>query len=424
MINGSFLYVFIGVKNMKSKDRSLFISSAIFIVLMGIISMLSDMTHEGAKSIYGSFLSLTGATPSVISFISGFGEFISCSLILLTGFIANKSKKYWTMTIIGYMINLLAIPMLALTMENGWIFACTLMLLERVGKAIRKPAKSTLVSFSSKNLGEGKSFAFVEFLDQIGAFIGPVILTFVLHLKGSTNLLESYKTCFLVLGIPAIATLIFLFIARAKYPNPENLEVETSKDNKQDNKLVISKSFIFYLVAIGLCAAGFIDFPLITYHVENLNIVNIENLPLLYSLAMFIDAFAALLFGTLFDKYGIKVLILSTIFSFAFPLFIFKLSSELMIIIGICMWGIGMGAQESILKAAVAKLIEKENRALGFGIFEFVFGLCWFIGSYFLGIIYESSILLLVIVSMALEGSSIIFYQASILSNKKRQSSN
>ena len=367
----------------EKKDKSIYISSAIFIVLMGVISMMSDMTHEGAKSIYGSFLSLAGATPHVISLISGLGEFIGCSLILVTGAIANKTKKYWTMTIIGYMINLLAIPMLAITWKNGWVFACTLILIERIGKAIRKPAKSTLVSFSSKNLGEGKSFAFVEFLDQIGA-------------------------------IPAILTLIILLFAKMKYPNPENLEEENNK-NENDSKFKISKSFIFYLIAIGLCAAGFIDFPLITYHVGNLNIIKVEYLPILYSIAMLIDAFAALLFGVLFDKFGIKVLVLSTLLSFSFPLFIFNYSSKPMIYIGVVMWGCGMGAQESILKAAVAKLVPKETRSLGFALFEGIFGLCWFIGSYVLGWLYEFDLIALIITSMSFAGISIIFYVLSSL---------
>ncbi len=405
------------MKEKKKRDYSLVKSSIIFIILMGIVSMMSDMTHEGARSIYGSFLSLVGASPKVISLISGLGEFIGCSLILVTGIIANKSKKYWTMTIIGYMINLLAIPMLCLTSSNGWIFACALILFERVGKAIRKPAKSTLISFSSKNLGEGKSYAFVEFLDQIGAFIGPLILSAVLMIDKNTNLFESYKTCFLILGIPAIVTLTILLIAKAKFPHPEDLEEKVEEIEKK--AFVINKQFIFYLVAIGLCAFAFIDFPLITFHIQNLDIFMVENLPLLYSFAMLVDAFAALLFGFLFDKIGIKILILSTILSLPFAFFIFTSSSKAMIIIGIAMWGVGMGAQESILKSAVAKLIDKDHRALGFGIFEGLFGLSWFIGSLLFGVLYEQSLPIFITLSIVIQLISIPFFFLSSRSKEK-----
>lgn len=398
---------------MEKKDNKVFKLSIIFIVLMGIISMMSDMTHEGAKSIYGSFLDLTGASPTTISLISGLGEFIGCSLILLTGFIANKTKKYWTMTIVGYAINLIAIPLLALTWSTGWIYACGIILLERIGKAIRKPAKSTLISFSSKNLGEGKSFAFVEFLDQIGAFLGPLILSLVLFLNKNTDLFTSYRRCFLVLGIPAIITLIILLIARKKYPHPENLEEEVV----EKAKFTFNKQFIFYLIAIGLCAFSFIDFPLITYHIQTIKLFTVEQLPLLYSLAMLIDAFAALLFGFLFDKYGIKILAVSTLVSLPFAFFIFNFETKTMVLIGVIMWGIGMGAQESILKSAVAKLVGKNNRSLGFGIFEGLFGLCWFIGSLSLGLIYENSLIAFMLISIIMQVIAIPLF---IISSKEK----
>ena len=391
--------------------------SLIFIILIGIVSLLSDMTHEGAKSIYGQFLNIVGASPKVISFVGGLGEFLGSALIFVTSIIASKTKKYWTMTIIGYTINLFCIPMLALTTENGWIYAISLILLERVGKAIRKPAKNTLVSFCSKNLGEGKSFALLECLDQIGAFIGPLILTLVLYLKGTTNLFDSYKFCFLILIIPAILTLCILLFARVKYPTPETFEDDKEED--KSNKLVISKSFKYYLVAISLVAFSFIDFPLITYHVASLNIINEKNLPMLYSLAMLVDSISALIFGFLFDKIGFKTLVLSTLLSMTFPLFIFNFNNSVLIIIGICLWGVGMGAQESILKSSVAKLSTKETRSKCFGLFEGVFGLSWFIGSSVLGLIYEASMIAFIIIPIILQICAMIGYILSIRNYSK-----
>lgn len=391
--------------------------SLIFIILIGIVSLLSDMTHEGTKSIYGQFLNIVGASPKVISFVGGLGEFLGSALIFVTSIIASKTKKYWTMTIIGYTINLFCIPMLALTTENGWIYAISLILLERVGKAIRKPAKNTLVSFCSKNLGEGKSFALLECLDQIGAFIGPLILTLVLYLKGTTNLFDSYKFCFLILIIPAILTLCILLFARVKYPTPETFEDDKEED--KSNKLVISKSFKYYLVAISLVAFSFIDFPLITYHVASLNIINEKNLPMLYSLAMLVDSISALIFGFLFDKIGFKTLVLSTLLSMTFPLFIFNFNNSVLIIIGICLWGVGMGAQESILKSSVAKLSTKETRSKCFGLFEGIFGLSWFIGSFVLGLIYEASMIAFIIIPIILQICAIIGYILSIRNYSK-----
>lgn len=297
------------------------------------------------------------------------------------------------MTLIGYGMNIVAIPLLSLTMENGWIYAISLILLERIGRAIRKPAKSTLVSFAGKNMGVGKTFAWLEFLDQIGAFLGPLFLTIILVYKGESNLFDAYKLCFLILGIPGILTLLFLIFSMYKFPHPENFE-EISKEAQALEKpsLAKQKDFIFYIIGICLVAFGFIDFPLISVYIQSLNIVKVEYLPLAYSLAMLIDALSALLFGYLYDKIKIRSLIIAISFSAFFPIFLFSTTNFYMILVGIILWGIGMGAQESILKAAVATLVNKESRAAGFGILEGLFGFSWFVGSSLFGFLFDKNI--------------------------------
>jgi hypothetical protein len=122
----------------------------------------------------------------------GLGEFIGYALRLVTGYISDKTKRYWPITIIGYAINLIAIPALALAPGLGWVYACGLIVLERFGKAIRSPAKTTLASFAASEVGAGKGFALQEVLDQIGAFIGPLMLFIVLTVKGNDNKLSAY----------------------------------------------------------------------------------------------------------------------------------------------------------------------------------------------------------------------------------------
>ena len=112
------------------------ISGAVaFLTLMGMVSLFSDMTHEGARSILGEYLNLAGASAASIGFVSGIGELCGYSLRLISGFVADKTRKYWTLVIAGYVIQVLAIPALALIPEHGWIWACGLVILERIGKA-------------------------------------------------------------------------------------------------------------------------------------------------------------------------------------------------------------------------------------------------------------------------------------------------
>ena len=388
-----------------------------FIILMGIVSLFSDMTHEGARSILGEYLNLAGASAAAIGFVSGIGELCGYSLRLLSGFIADKTKKYWALVIAGYTIQVLAIPALALIPENGWIAACGLVILERIGKAVKKPAKNTLVSFAASEVGTGKGFAYQEFLDQLGAFLGPVILFFTALIKGSGNLFSTYRICFAVLGIPALITIGLVLYSRKKYPDPEIFE----KTEKQDTPFRFHRSFLFYMIAICLFAFGFADFTLITLHAAKTGAFPAESLSLLYSAAMAVDAFAALFFGWLFDRVGLKALILSTICSTFFAGFVFLSADPRLIGAGIILWGIGMGAQESIMKAAVSKIIPASMRSTGFGIFETGFGIAWFLGSWLLGALYDIKPLLLVSVSCGAQLLAILFYGICIRYKAKEQ---
>ena len=377
-----------------------------FITLMGIVSLFSDMTHEGARSILGEYLNLAGATGATIGFVSGVGELCGYSLRLLSGIFADKTKKYWTLVIAGYTLQVLAIPALALIPQNGWVIACGLVILERVGKAIKKPAKNTLVSFAASEIGTGKGFAYQEFLDQLGAFLGPVMLFFIAAVKGTDNLFSTYRICFALLGIPAVITISLVVLAKVKYPHPEMFE----KAQAATEEFHTQKSFVLYMIAICLFAFGFADFTLITLHAAKMEAFPASTLSLLYAAAMAVDAFAALFFGWLFDRIGLKALMLSTLCSAFFSCFIFLTGDPVLMGVGIVLWGVGMGAQESIMKAAVSKIIPSSMRSTGFGIFETGFGIAWFLGSWLLGALYDTNPGWLVVVSVSVQILAIVFY--------------
>lgn len=377
-----------------------------FITLMGIVSLFSDMTHEGARSILGEYLNLAGATGATIGFVSGVGELCGYSLRLLSGIFADKTKKYWTLVIAGYTLQVLAIPALALIPQNGWVIACGLVILERVGKAIKKPAKNTLVSFAASEIGTGKGFAYQEFLDQLGAFLGPVMLFFIATVKGTDNLFSTYRICFALLGIPAVITISLVVLAKVKYPHPEMFE----KAQAATEEFHTQKSFVLYMIAICLFAFGFADFTLITLHAAKMEAFPASTLSLLYAAAMAVDAFAALFFGWLFDRIGLKALMLSTLCSAFFSCFIFLTGDPVLMGVGIVLWGVGMGAQESIMKAAVSKIIPSSMRSTGFGIFETGFGIAWFLGSWLLGALYDTNPGWLVAVSVSVQILAIVFY--------------
>ncbi len=403
------------------KKRAKLSQAMLFILLFGVVSLFSDMTHEGASSIRGAYLALLGASAGTIGFVSGLGEMVGYSMRYVFGRLTDKTKRYWPMTILGYVLDIAAVPALALVGEHGWVAACGLLVIQRMGKAIKKPAKDTIMSFAASQEGVGKSFGIQEVLDQFGAFLGPVLLYLVMLFRTEGDTFALYARCFAVLAIPGAVTLVLLLLTRAKFPDPEHFEPSP----KEYVPFRMKREFVLYIAGISLFAFGFIDYSLIIMHVsrtyaalsaglaETTSLVNTGTLPLLYAGAMLVDAVAALVFGFLYDKKGVAALVWSTLLSAPFAVFIFTLHSTPALLLGIALWGVGMGAQESILKAAVTTMVPKDSRATGYGVFECAFGLFWFLGSWLLGVLYEASLPAMVAVSVAAQLCAIPLYLAS-----------
>lgn len=414
---------------MGSKEKKRISQAMLFILLFGVVSLFSDVTHEGADSIRGVYLSLLGASAGVIGFVSGLGELIGYSMRYVFGKLTDKTRRYWPMTILGYVLDIVAVPALALVGKYGWVWACGLLVIQRMGKAIKKPAKDTILSFAASQEGIGKSFGIQELLDQIGAFLGPVLMYLVLLFRTEGTVFDAYSTAFAVLAIPGAITLVLLFVTKRKFPNPENFEPEP----KQSAPFRMKKEFVLYIGGISLFAFGFIDYSIVIMHVsrtytslaaglaETGSLVSSGTLPLLYAGAMLVDAVAALVFGAIYDKKGVAALVLSTLLSAPFPILIFAGRSVPAVLLGIALWGVGMGAQESILKAAVTSMVPKDSRATGYGMFECSFGIFWFLGSWLLGVLYDVSIPVMVGISVAAQLAAIPLYLCSARAGRKQK---
>lgn len=274
--------------------------------------------------------------------------------------------------------------------------AAVLMILERTGRAIRNPARDVMLSHATSSIGHGKGFGVHEALDQIGAVSGPLIVSLVYLLSGS------YSKSFAILLIPTILALSILVVARLKYPRTEQLE---TKENSSP-QVFPKRFFLIYLAAVSLIAAGFADYPLISFHFEKTSQVSTEMIPVMYAIAMGVDALAALLLGRLFDKHGMKVLIGSALATIPFAPLVF-MGNFYTALAGMVCWGIGMAAQESIVRAVLATVLPIGKRATGFGIFNATFGVFWFLGSFFMGWLYDVSIAWLIIFSVVVQLASV-----------------
>ena len=355
-----------------------------FVVTMGVVALFGDMTYEGARGLVGPYLGLLGASAFAVGLAAGAGELAGYTLRLLTGWIADRTRTHWLLTIVGYSLNLVVVPGLALA--GSWEVAVVLVIGERVGKAIRSPARSTLVSYAARRAGEGASFGLEEALDQIGAVAGPLLTTLAIAARAASTPLDGYRFAFLVLAGPALATLVLVLAARRWFPSPEQFEPPPLPAPAG-----LGPSFRLHVAAAALVGLGFADWALIAFHAGRSGLVALGLVPLLYAGAMAVDAVAALAFGHAFDRWGPGVLAVSCLVGAGAAPLLFLGGSVRALLAGAALWAVAMGAQESIYKASIARLVPSSQRGRAYGLFFAAFGVAWFVGSAAMGWLYEHS---------------------------------
>jgi predicted MFS family arabinose efflux permease len=362
-----------------------------FVLIVGIVNFLADMTYEGGRAIAGPFLGSLGASAAILGFVAGLGELAGYGLRSVSGYFADKTHQYWAVAFLGYGINMLAVPALALA--GNWPLAAALIVAERTGRAIRKPAMDSMLSHAGSIIGHGWVFGLNEALDQTGATLGPLITAFVLWRHGG------YHHAFAVLLISALCCLAVLVVARLAHRPLQALE-QPSK-GKSAGK-AFSRAYWLYLAAGALIAAGFADFSLIAFHFQKTATVPQGLIPVFYAVAMATGAITALVLGKLLDKLGLPVLLIGFGVPAFFAALVFLRDMPLELL-GMILWGMGMGAQDSSLKAVLSHVMPSEKRSTGFGIFDTGFGIAWFAGSAIMGLLYDRSIPGLITFSIILQ---------------------
>src|SRR5712691_2768168 len=366
----------------------------VFIVFLGVVSLFGDMTYEGARSITGPYLGLLGVTATTIGIVSGFGELMGYGARLASGYLGDRTGRYWAVTIVGYLLNLFAVPLLALA--GAWQIAVVLIVAERTGRGIRSPVRDAMLSHAASQTGLGWGFGLHQALDQFGAVLGPLVVSLVLFVG------SGYQTAFAWLVIPALLSMAVLLAARFLFPRPHDFELTPPPLERQE----LAPVFWIYIVAVAFIAAGYADFPLIAYHFDKAQIMPAAWIPILYAIAMGVDGVAALVLGSLFDRIGIRTMILATVASAAAAPLVF-LGDFPLAVLGMACWGVGTGAQDSIMRATVSRLAPQHRRATAFGIMNAVYGVAWFAGSVLLGVLYDLSIGAVVLASALLQAAAL-----------------
>jgi len=365
-------------------------SGLMFVVAFGVVSLFADMAYEGMRGIAGPFLATLGASGAVVGTIAGLGELSGYMLRLFSGRAADRTRLYWPITLAGYVVQMLAVPLLALA--GNWWVAAILIVLERAGKATRNPARNVMLSRAGEQIGQGWAFGLHEALDQTGALAGPLIAALILFLH------HDYRTALAWMAAPAATTLVLVFALRLRFPDAGHLPAKPHEESTGR----LPRAFWLYAVAAALVGFGFADYTLIAFHFQKERIMDPALIPIFYALAMGAAGLGSLAFGRWYDRRGLFVLVPGTLIGlFVTPLAF--LGGFWLAGLGVVLWGIALGVHEAIMEAAVSDMVPVESRGRAYGLFTAIFGIAWFAGSVAMGALYDISFTLLVTMSVAAE---------------------
>ena len=374
-----------------------------FVLCFGLVSLFADMVYEGARSIIGPYLATLGASATIVGTVAGAGEFIGYGLRVVSGYLVQRRGHYWAWTITGYALTVLSVPLIGST--NVIAPALVLYGTERLGKAVRSPAKDTLLSYASTQTGRGTAFGVHQAMDQAGAMAGPLLLAAVLSQHEG-----NYRLAFGVLIVPGVVVLGLLFWLRHRVPDPLAYEVEAvvphapvphapaphgSGENSEGHvdrsaRVDLPPLLWQYIGTIGLLSLGIASFPLLAFHAQTQHLLTSAQVPLLFALAMLVDGLSGLLMGRFYDRLGPQVLlavpVAAGVAAIAFT------QNATLIWVGVAVWGLVHGVMDSTVKAVVTELVVPASRSIAFGWLALVRGLGLLAAGASLGFAYDQSI--------------------------------
>ncbi len=404
------------------------------VVGFGVVSLAADMVYEGARSVTGPLLAALGASGALVGLVTGAGEALALVLRLAFGSLADRSGRYWTLTLTGYLLTAVCVPALAVTPflgSAGLVLACGLILAERTGKAVRSPAKSALLARAAAQVGLGRGFAVHKALDQVGAVAGPLLVAAIA--AGSGVLWPAFAA----LSVPGAVSILLLVWIRRHLGDGDDLSgavvtpapratvatppavapaggtgatgdtAGSAGDGRRTTKIGapgvragLPSRFWWFAAASGAATTGLVTFGVISYHLVKSDVVALPAVPVVYAAAMGAAALAAVVTGWAFDRVHGRVLYVLPFLVAAVPPLAFS-DRAVLAVTGVVLWGAAVGLQDSTVKALVAALVPARRRATAYGWFAAVQGAAAVLGGTVSGALYDRSLPLLVVLVAA-----------------------
>jgi hypothetical protein len=364
-----------------------------FVLVMGAVDFFGDTTYSGGASMNGPFLASLGAGAALVSITAGSSEFLNYLTRGVSGYLADKTGKYWRIAGIGYALNLIAVPAIALA--GHWMLAAAFILLQGIGRGMRKPIIEAMLSYTTGQHGRGWVYGVHNALDAGGRAVGPLLIALILIMNGE------YQTGYAMLALPCLLALACLTFARTQFSDPSRLETHRSASTKG-----FTSAYWLYMIAGACFAAGLMSFELIAYHLASSGLADRHWVPLFLAFGTTCGVIASLGLGRLYDRIGLPVILGAVLLTSLFSPMVF-LGGFYVALLGMALWGVGQVTQDMLLKAVIAGILPEGWRNLAFGIFYAGYGGGWLVGSIATGLMYEHSRLALVVFAIAVQLTSL-----------------
>jgi len=393
------------------------------VTAFGFLSLTTDIVSDGGSSLVGPLLGQLGASALVVGLVTGLGEAIGLGFRLVSGPWADRTRKYWTFTLVGYLLTVVCVPLLAISPalgSAGLVVSSILIIGDGAGKAVRSPSKTVLLASAASAVGRGRGFAVHKALDQTGSLLGPLLAAGVMSL--STVLWPAFA----IFAIPGAVAIVLLTIIRLRVPDVGVYDPELGPAPKGPGapadsvRAVVRLPGTFYAFAAAAFAAnaGLVSYGIISFRLTTSGLLPLSTVPLVYAAAMAAAAIGALGSGFIYDKRGTNVLLVLPFLIALVPGL--ALSNQIgYVIVGVIVWGAAAGIRESTVKAMVADLVPATRRATAYGIFAAFEGVGALVAGVLSGTLYQEPGRLVIVV-MALQACTLALLLVTVRRQRRR----
>ena len=358
------------------------------VMILGVVSLLTDLSTEMIIPILPMFLLSVGATGLLIGVIEGAAETTASLLKVVSGWYSDRFRRRKPFLLGGYGSSSLAKPLLILASSPWHVLG--IRLTERIGKGIRSAPRDALIADSTKSESMGIAYGFHKAMDSFGALLGVLALVAVVFAIGAdldVGLEEDdYRVVFAIAAVPALVAVlvIALFVKDVKAGETPRKRSFASgmKDLGRSFRLLMAVVMIFYIAEINVAFfllkgldEGFSDFAVILFYA-------------LFNLTYFA---MPITFGRMSDRMGRKPVIMLSFALYVITCLVMAAAGNWwMLVLGFTMLGVYKAASEGVFKAYVVDVVPEDLRGAALGAFHTGIGLVMLPGGIIAGLLYDS----------------------------------